>query len=204
MDSFTHWWRILECGETQLASNRFLPSNLQESSLSLVWAFMWAALIFVLCWTVWWKKQHAGSLNKSSFNPFHMKKSKCRCSIDSKTEFWDSLHRLISWGPEGVLSPINNAQLVNRASPKTLCTDSVDCHIHCNTYLTFFSIWDSSLRIAAFCKKLQTFKIYVKDSKVMARVLKVRSSSLEGTWCYKYLGRLCICPCFRDWSTIIS
>lgn len=34
----------------------------------------------------------------------------------------------------------------------------------------------------------------------MARILKVRSSSLEGTRCHKYLGRLCICPCVRDTS----
>lgn len=106
-----------------------------------------------------------------------------------------------AWG--SFKSFINNTQLVNRTPLKTLWSDSVDCQIHCNTYLTF-SIWDSFLRIAVLLKNIQTCKIYIKDSKVMARILEVRSSSVEGTWCYKYLRRLCICPCVRDWFTIIS
>lgn len=97
-----------------------------------------------------------------------------------------------AWG--SFKSFIKNAQLVNRTSLKTLCADSVDCHIHCNTYLTFFSIWGSSLRIAALLKKIETFTIYIKHSKVMARILKVRCSSLEGPWSHKYL----ICPCVRN------
>lgn len=101
-----------------------------------------------------------------------------------------------AWGNSKLF--MNNAQLVNRTSLKTLCADSVDCHIHCNTYLTFFSIWDSSLRIAVLLKIIQRFMIYFKDSKVMARILRVRSSSLEGIWCQKYLGTLCSCPCVRD------
>lgn len=59
------WWNSV--GKQQIPSQQSPREQLVISVGLHV-----SSSLFVRCWTFWWKKQWARSLNKSSFNPFHM------------------------------------------------------------------------------------------------------------------------------------